>query len=244
MNRDRLWMIALSGLIAVVAVFGFLVGISPIVAEAASADSQRATITSSNDASQTRIALLKVQYEGIGKLQTQLTSLSSAIPLGADMPVFLRELNSLSNQYGVALTNVGVSDAQKYVVPAAAAPSASGGSPASATPTPTPSPSEGVVAAAKPPVPSGPSARLLLIPVRISVSGAYADVMAFVGGLQSGERLYLLADLSTSVAGSGGNSYSVDISGNVFALPAAGGGAASLTQSATPSNSLASNPTP
>ncbi len=235
MNRDRLWVIGLGAAIVVVAALGYVVGISPIVAQASAADSQRTSIAAANDASEARLVSLKAQYAGIAKLQAQLKVLTGSIPVDAEMPVFLRELNALSNQYQVSLKSVGVSVAQNYASPTAPAAKPPAGS--AATPSPTPTPSAGAPATT-PPAPSGPASRLILIPVAISISGSYSNLMAFVGGLQSGDRLYLLTGLSTSSAADPAH-YSADITGYVYALPPVGG---TVAKGATPS--ATANPAP
>ncbi|MCU1557986.1 MAG: hypothetical protein JWN09_1981 [Microbacteriaceae bacterium] len=257
MNRDRLWVIGLGAAIVVVAALGYLAGISPIVAQASAADAQRTSIAAANDASAARLISLKAQYAGIAKLQAQLKVLAGSIPADAEMPVFLRELNALSNQYQVSLKSVAVSVAQNYASPTVTPVKPPAGS--AATPSPSPSPSTSTstgAGAGTPAATSAPASRLILIPVAISISGSYSNLMAFVGGLQSGDRLYLLTGLSMSSAADAAH-FSADITGYVYALPPAGGTVAKtpapsgtttpapgVSSSATPTPDPSSSPTP
>jgi Tfp pilus assembly protein PilO len=245
MSLDRIWIIGLSGLLVVVGALGWILGISPIVAQASAANDQRAAIATANAASETRIAVLKKQFANIGDLKTQLDKLSDSVPSNADMAVFLREIDAMTTQYQVKLASVTVNDAQKYVpIAAAAAAPATPGSSATSTPSPSPSDSSASTVSATP-APSGPGARLVVVPVKIGVTGSYANVMAFVGGLQSGARLYLMTELSVKTSQVSGG-FAADITGSVYALPMTGTTAttASGTPTPTPAPSASASSTP
>lgn len=249
MNRGRLLTIALAGAIALVLVLGWFIGVSPVLAQAASADAQRVAIATSNQASQASIVVLKEKFAGITALEKKLDGLTTSVPTDANIPLFLRELDTLSTQNSVGLTNVVVSEATKYVVPAAPVAAAGGTAPGGATPTPTPTPSAsaGATANTAPAVPAGAAGRLVLIPVNITVTGTYNDIMAFVGGLQSGPRLYLLSALAVTGTVTDPASYSGDITGYVYALPLPQGVvslADNVTSDPTPSPSTPATPSP
>ena len=56
-----------------------------------------------------------------------------------------------------------------------------------------------------------------VIPIKVSVSGTYEQVMAFAGAIQSGPRLFLVTAFGlSSVKGL----FTGDLTGNVYALPA------------------------
>jgi Tfp pilus assembly protein PilO len=241
-NRDRLYALAIGGGIVVVLVLGWVIGVSPVLAQAASADAQRSSIAASNLASQASIGVLKTKFARIDALTHELSALSTSVPSDAAIPVFLRELDALSNENSVGLSNVVVNEAVNYVVPAATpAPGAAGAAPA-ASPSPSPSASAGAAPAA-PAVPAGAAGRLVLIPVKITVTGTYGDIMAFVGGLQSGERLYLISTLSVTGTVEQPAAYSGDLTGYVYALPLPKG-VVSLADSVTPATAPSASPTP
>lgn len=242
MNRDRLLTVAIAGAIAVVLALGWFVGVSPVLSQAAAANDQRTSISASNQTSRESIVVLKQKYAGIDTLTQRLDGLTTSVPTDADIPLFLRELDSLSNQNSVGLTNVTVTDAAKYVAPAAPVVASGNAGAGGATPTPTPSASAGATPNA-PVVPAGAAGRLVLIPVHIAVTGSYNNIMTFVGGLQSGPRLYLLSALAVTGTVSDLANYSGDLTGFVYALPLPEG-VASLASNVTSSPSATSSPTP
>jgi Tfp pilus assembly protein PilO len=249
MDRDRLLTISLSGAIVVVLALGWVVGVSPVLAQAASADAERSALAASNQASQASIAVLKTKFAGIDKLTQELDVLNDSMPADANIPIFLRELDTLSNQNSVGLTNVLVSEATRYVPPVDTTEAATGSPGSTATPTPSPSPSPSSTTPTEPVVPAGAAGRLVLIPVKITVSGTYDDIMAFVGGLQTGPRLYLISTLAVTGTVDEPADYVGDLTGFVYALPLPLGGAsladsASPTPSPTPSPSASATPSP
>jgi len=247
MNIDRIWIIGISGAIFIVGVLGWLLGISPVVAQAGIADQERASISAANQASEAKIAVLKKQFASVDKLQTQLDELGVSIPADPNLALFLREIDSLTNQYQVSLTNVNVSSALKYVPVVVAAPVASGTT-GSSTPTPTPSPSPSASAGAgatpAPPVDAGPGGRLLVIPVKIDFIGTYANVMNLIGALQTGDRLYLMTDVVVkSSSTSGSTNFQANLTGHVYALPSAASAASAAARAASPGASTIPTPT-
>lgn len=219
MNIDRIWIIGISGAILIVGVLGWLLGISPVMAQVGAAESTRASITSANQASEAKIAVLKRQFSTVGKLQSQLDALGGSIPGEPDLASFLREIDALTNQYQVSLTNVTVSDAQKYV-PAVTAPPATTSAGSTPSPSPSPSASAGATPTSTPVAPVGPTARMMVIPVKIDFNGSYDNIMKLVGALQTGDRLYLVTDLMVKAsATTGSTEFTANVTGNVYALP-------------------------
>jgi Tfp pilus assembly protein PilO len=211
MNTDRLWVIAAVVGMVVVALAGWFVGISPIVAQAAAADASATSTAADNQASETKLALLKTQYAGIGKLQKSLDSLRESIPEEANASVFLQELNALSAEYGVTLTSVTVNAATVYkaVTPAATA------MPSTDTSTPTPSPTPTAPATTTPQATTVPTTGLVLVPVVIAATGTFDAVKAFIGAVQSGPRLYLATSAAISY---GTGVYTGTLSGDIFTV--------------------------
>ena len=230
MSKNRLWTLGLSAAIVIVAVFGYILGVSPILAQTSAAEQQLSSITSSNQSTQSRNAVLKTQFSNMASLSADLSKLNVSIPLGADMPVFLREINVLIDRAGVVLGTVTVSAGELYKSPdvATAAPASS-----AVTPSPSPSPSPGASAPVPPAAPAGPSARLTLIPVQISVNGGYDAVMAFVGSVQTGERLYLVKSVAVSSSPEKPDAFVATVIGFVYALPTAAAQEAVTTVAAT-----------
>ena len=230
MSKNRLWTLGLSAAIVVVAVLGYILGVSPILAQTSAAEQQLSSVTSSNQSTQSRNTVLKSQFSNIASLTADLSKLNVSIPLGADMPVFLREINVLIDKAGVVLGTVTVGAGELYKSPdaVAVAPAAT-----AVTPSPSPSPSTGATTPIVPAAPAGPSSRLTLIPVQISVNGGYDAVMSFVGSVQSGERLYLVKSVAVSSSPDKPDAFVATVIGFVYALPAAATEAAVSTAAVT-----------
>ena len=216
MSKNRLLTLGLSAAIVIVAVFGYILGVSPILAQISAAEQQLSTVTSSNQSTQSRNTVLKSQFSDMASLTAELSKLNVSIPLGADMPVFLREINTLIDKTGVVLGTVTVSAGEIYKSPDVATATTA---PTVVTPSPSPSPSAGPPAPIAPAAPAGPSSRLTLIPVQISVNGGYSAVMAFVGSVQSGERLYLVKTVTVSSTPEKPDAFTATVIGFVYALP-------------------------
>lgn len=224
MNRDRLWSIgAIAGMTAV-ALLGWFLGVSPLVAQASSANDQANSLNQTNAASVAKLATLKQQSKNLSTLQRNLGVLRESIPTGADIPGFLTEINALCAKYNVSLQSVTVNDASIYqapVAPVAPAVSADG---STTTPTPTPSPSAtapaGTVA---PTAPVSNVGALVLVPVVINVTGTFTNVMAFTGGIQTGGRLYVANEVAASPGGDGGSQFMGTLTGFVYSLQGTSG---------------------
>lgn len=200
MDKNRLWFVGIIGAIVVTALGGWFLGISPVLGQVSAAEQQRSALSVSNAAGQSRVALLKTEFAGLDGLKTKLGALSESVPADADMPTFLRAVNTLTVANQVTLGTVTIGDSQTFSAIASQAPQAS---------------------------------RLIQIPLSISVSGAYVNVLAFVGGMQTGARLYLVNSV-VFIAGSAANTFSASsavpaqpvpftatITGFLYSLPSA-----------------------
>ena len=221
MNKNRLWLIGIGAAIVLVLVGGWFVGVSPILSQTSAASAQLASTDAVNSASSSRLSTLKANFSRIDDLKSQLKELSASVPDAADSAVFLREIDALTSAHSVQLQSVTLQNGTTFVPPVApAAASSTTSTDSSATPSPTPSPSASASASPVVPAVAGPAARLVLIPTQISVSGTYDNVMAFVGGVQAGERLYLVSNVTvTSDSTSGG--FTAALTGWIYALPSA-----------------------
>ena len=229
MDKNRLWIIgAIAVMVAIVAA-GWFLGIQPQLAVAAAADQDRASTQVQNAANETLLASLKKDYGNIGKLKTQLSSLRDSVPEGSKISAFVTELDSLAGAHQITVNSITVNDATPYAPPVSAATPAPG---ASATPTPTPTPTPSATPApVAPTAPVGPlqvtnpkitAANFVAIPVQLSITGQYANVLDFVDGLQTGPRLFLVTSLSITSAKGGVES---SIGGFVYVLLQSGTGA-------------------
>jgi len=233
MKNSRIINLLVGGGIAVVLLLGWFLGVSPVLEQVTAANLQTESLQLANAASTARLATLKKQFANLGPLQTKLTKLQESIPAEADIPDFLAEINALCAANGVSLTSLTVNDALAYVAPGAVV------APAAPAPGATPAPGTATV-----PTAADPSTGLVAIPVKVSVSGPYGQVMAFAGALQIGARLLFVKKLSVSGSASGAN-FTGSVEGNIYALPLRPGVApSSPSPSPTPTPTGTATPTP
>lgn len=210
MNLNRLWVFGSVILIAATAVLGWLLGISPKLIEASAADANRVVVETQNSASEGQVAALKKQFDNIGQLKNDLASLRSAVPNAAEIPAFVAQLDAIAEQHQVTLAAMVVSDAQLYVPVPVVAPGAAGAAPVGGaapapTPAPTPTaPTAAEVAAAAAPVPGKAitATNFVSVPISVSVTGSYPDILDFIEGLQKGTRLVMVTKFATAAADS------------------------------------------
>jgi Tfp pilus assembly protein PilO len=220
MDRNRLWMIGSVVVAIAVIAAGWFLGIQPQLATAAIADQDRAKAQIQNTANEALLVSLKKDYRGIDALKTTLASLRESVPASTEISTFVTELDSLAGAHQVTVSLITVADATAYAppVPAASTPTPSPGATAtpSATPTPTPlasaAPSAGTVQVTNPKI---TAANFIAIPVNLSITGQYANVLDFVKGLQTGPRLFLVTSLSVTTVEGGVDS---SIGGLVYVL--------------------------
>jgi Tfp pilus assembly protein PilO len=226
-NKNRLWVAGTLVAIVAVALVGWFLGISPIVAQTNNANVQRTSLETLNGTSEARVAELKEEFAGISSIEAKLTGLQESVPMTADLPVFLREVNSLTSSNDVTLGTVSIGDAQSYVAPVSATETSTdsaSGSTATASPSPSPSATastDSTSSTTATATATGPGARLVQIPISITVTGTYAKVMAFTGGVQNGDRLYFVNSVNVVQATSDSDDFTATIAGFIYVLPAA-----------------------
>lgn len=238
MDRNRIITIALVGLMVVVLALGWLVGVSPLLTQANSALDEASNLSTVNNAGDAKVVVLKKQFADIDKLKASLVPLHISIPETVNAPTFLREIYAFSAQYGVTLTSVAVGVPVDYTAPKPPATNAT--TPATPTATPTPAPTPGGSGTTT----NTAKSSLVLIPMKVIVSGPYPNVMAFAGALEEGARLFLVSKITTGPSPDG---VSTVLDGSVYALPASGGAAGvaeGSTNTPTPTPNPTDTPTP
>ncbi|GAA4142949.1 hypothetical protein [Leifsonia shinshuensis] len=232
MDKTRLWIIGSVLAMVVVAVLGWVVAIQPELDQSAAAAAQTLQVDSANATSQVALNKLKKDSEGLSALKSQLAAIGVSVPSEAQAPAFLDELGALAAANGVTVTASQIADAQGFVPPAnpaAPAPAATtAGSGSTATPTPSPSaaaaPTPAPVPTAVPGMPPAVSTLVTkddftVVPVSITVRGDYANIVAFVGAAQKGQRLFLVNGLNVGPAANGPG-FDGKVSGFIYVLNA------------------------
>lgn len=167
----------------VVIIAGWLVGIAPQLADASSANANRANVLAQNVANEAILRKLKSDYVGIDVLRKELSVLKIAVPSSGEISTFVTELNTLANTHKVIVRSITVNDAKPYTPVAPAAVTPGSGTSVASTPITT--------------NPRITSSNFIVIPVQFSVTGDYSRVLDFVHEVQVGPRLFLISNLSS-----------------------------------------------
>lgn len=207
MDLNRLWTFGTVILIGAAAVLGWVLAVAPKLGEAQLADADRVSVEIQNSAYETQVSTLKKKFDSIEGLRSDLTSLRMAVPSAADIPEFVAQLDTIAQQHQVTLTSILVSDAQPYVPIVAVAPVAPSAAPSDSSepaPTPTPAavaaPTATEVAAAMAPQPNEliTGANFVSVPIALSITGRYGNVLDFLESLQKGTRLVMVTTFATA----------------------------------------------
>jgi len=198
----RLWIFGTVTVTIALLLAGWFVGIQPLLAAAATADSDRATIEAQNDAKVITIAQLAKDNENLPALERSYTTLQKSIPTTPSTPDFITGLDTLAGATGVQVKTITVGAATAYTIPASAVPKpeTTSDDPDAAAPSTEPEP-VGATAVTSPLV---TPENFFGIEVGVDVEGTYADVLAFVKGMQSGSRLFLLTSFTSTTNAEGG----------------------------------------
>ncbi|GGH50451.1 hypothetical protein [Microbacterium album] len=229
MNRIRFTHLVFGALCGGILLIGFLLGVRPLLENAATAQDETARIEGQNALLEQSIAQLQSESEQLAARQGELAELQREIPPAHALDAYLDQLHDLATGTGVRIQSVRPAEARPYV-PSAAAPAPT--APADpALPADTAPPASAPDA---PPAAAGTvdtsawdgrlgSSTLTAIPVEISIAGDANGVRSFVEGLQRGDRYTLLHRVSLSGGGEPVDALagetSATLSGIVWVLP-------------------------
>lgn len=205
MKSNRLWAIGTAIVIVGVLALGWVLGISPKVAELSSVTGSLDAVKVQNQQHQLELTALQEQFENIDNLRAELAELQAAIPADVGLPDFIRQLNTLAAASGVTIDSISTSDPTNYSMPA--------------TPGTTVDAEGNVV-----PLPAAP-ANLITVNIVLKVKGSPSAILLFTRGLQEGERLFFVSDLVINKAadpeeGDGPALSPAEITGLTFVLAA------------------------
>lgn len=222
MQQHRIAVLASVLVMLIIPALGWFLVAQPQLAAAAAADQARAEAAAQVAASQAVVDQLKRDSAQLPQLESDLDELRASIPAGVDPSGYIDGLSALAKVSKVQITQLGVDDPTAYVpaeAPAAAKPPASDSSGSSESPspaaTPSPEPVPGLVTNAL----VTPS-NFVAIPVSLEFTGTSSSVLRFVHGLQSGDRLFLVTQLSTEPAADASSGQLLGkVSGFIYAIP-------------------------
>ena len=239
-------------LMGVLIVAGWFLVAQPQLAAADTANSQYNDVQSQIAVAQAQIVSLKSDQAKLPTLTKELSTLRQSIPSTVDPSGYVNGLNALAAASGVVISAISVSDPLAYTPPVSKAPPAA---PAGSTATATAAPVDPSQRSFTPPTdPRITSSNFVAIPVTITTLGYWDPSLAFVKGLQSGKRLFLVTAISTGHKGDDPNTIETQISGFIYAIvdpnappPTAGkyiGGDLAVITPATPAATTAPTATP
>lgn len=205
MSRNRLMLLLAVVAAVVVAAGGFFLGVQPQLDRAATAKSDTESISAGNATTRAEIARLREQAKSLPEMRTRLATLRASVPDSAGASSFISQLNGTADATGVQVATITVGDATAYTPPAATPEGTTGGesassdSAATATSSATPTAAATTPAAPETATDSSITAQnFSVIPVSVTVNGEFPEALAFVKGVQSNARLFLIDSISSS----------------------------------------------
>lgn len=181
MNQIKMRVAGAILLILLIVGGGWFLGIEPSLAIASSANQERVRVNSLNNLNEFFLAKLRSDYQNITALQSQLNLLRVSVPTTANLSKFISELNSLASKENVTVKSIQFNDAKPYSFIGQTL---------------------GAGGKQEPPPPLSnskiTSTNFVVIPMQISVTGIYSDVLDFLNSVQVGPRLCLITTLSTT----------------------------------------------
>ena len=106
MTDTKKWTFGAALLAVAILVAGWLLLISPKRAEVVDLEAQTATQENANSALETELAVLKQQNKELPEKQAELAALREKIPQVTALPAYIREMQDVGRQSGVAFTSL------------------------------------------------------------------------------------------------------------------------------------------
>lgn len=196
MDRNRWWLVGGVLILGFAVLTGWFLGISPQLQLAHNTRIERIAVEERNLGFEVRLASLEEQFDGIGALEDELAGLRDAIPNSGELPDFVRQVTAIAAEHEVSVTSITLSDAQPFVVPEIPV-----AADAAAEPTTDAEATDSAAAATETDATAAPTAlspeQFLAVPVTVTVEGGNDAALAFVQGLQFGDRIITVTNLST-----------------------------------------------
>lgn len=210
MNTNRITILGGSVLIVVILLIGYLIGISPELADADASLAQQHVVDADNLAQQAATDVLKAKFANIGPLRADYAALQAEIPMSLNSPDLVDQMKALADGAGVVILAIKIGQPQAMVPPVAAVAAAS-----TATNPVTPAASAAAVTSTAAAA-AALAGRLYFSTVEITLGGSSVSVFNFVNALQEGKRLFIS---NRVVVTSGGTTPGGTISGSVLVVP-------------------------
>lgn len=210
MNRDRLWGLIWVVAVAAIVLLGTFLGIIPQAEAAKAASRELTTVEAQNTEHELALAALKADFAHIDELKDDVAELQLGVPLAADIPAFVAQLDAIGAQTQVTLEQISISDGTGYV-PVEPVAAAAGDATTDTAST------DAAVATAVPTSSRLTATTYISVPVSIEASGTSSSVLDFLSGLQYGDRIIAINSFSTD-AGTTPDSVTVSIAAEIYVL--------------------------
>ena len=109
MSILRIWVAGAAVVSLIILALGWLLGVSPRLAEAAQADAERRNVETVNAGYEATVIELRGLSEQLPELETQLEDLRVKIPTDPELSALLGQLNALAGAAGVTISEVTAS---------------------------------------------------------------------------------------------------------------------------------------
>ena len=198
MIATRVWSVGAVALIGAILALGWFLGISPLLAQKAAADAERASVEAQTVAQQATLQVMKADFENLDAILAELKPLEASIPSYEGVELFAAYVSTVAAQHELSVTTYVASEMPfgGAVVEGEAATTSSGtGGPALQT-------AAGTVYA---------------LPITIGFEGTPEALTDAVRTLQTGPRLFLVQNVSFA-RGSAGGTPSATVTGYLFLL--------------------------
>jgi len=195
MNSNRLWTLgAVLVIVGLLAATWFL-GVSPQLAAAQLADSERAGIETQNVANQSTLTSLKAQFEKIDELRAELAESREVVPASVQQSLLIGQIGDFAKANDVKISLASFSDPEASIAGSSTDPELSA-----------------AMALVSP-------ESFLVVPLSMTIHGEYTDVMNFIDDLQTGTRLVLVFEVTMPEGrAKKGETVDISIAGETFVL--------------------------
>jgi Tfp pilus assembly protein PilO len=190
MNRLRTWSLGAAGVAILVLLAGWFLLISPAKAKVSDLHAQTATQQQANQTLLTQIAQLKAQNKDLPKQEAKLAQIRQHLPPTPALPTYIRTLTLMAHKAGVTLVAITPTVPVPVTV---AAPAVVATPTASASASSDSATTDTTVTPAVAPVATSP---LRMIPVTISITGGYFNVVNFLTKVENLKRSMLVYGIS------------------------------------------------
>lgn len=217
MTRNRLYLLGMIGAIVAVLVLSWVLGVQPALQQARTNNSARAAAAVLNQTQVAKLGTLTADQRNLTKLRSELAGATAAIPAAPSLSSFLGELNGLQDRYYVKVTGYTGGDVQAFGAAAAGTAPATAASGATPSASASPAPASTQTSTAPTQVSATSPSGLFAIPVQVTATGGYDNLVGFVGALQSGSRLFAVNKVSIAPT-QAGREFTATYGGFVYVL--------------------------